>query len=177
MNRTMGFILPLLALFVVLYAPTTSAESAEDTQEQAHPQDDHERNDIGVFLGITTGGEEVGGGKEDATGTIGVDYRRRLSRRIGVGFLVEFSGGERRDHVGLVPLTFWLSPRAQLIVGAGWERSGSEVFGGKSEFLGRLGFGYSIELLPRNTIRPEINVDFVDGEQLVVVGASIGWGF
>lgn len=30
---------------------------------------------------------------------------------------------------------------------------------------------------PGNAIRPEVNVDFVDGEQLIVVGATIGWGF
>ena len=47
----------------------------------------------------------------------------------------------------------------------------------ETEFLGRLGFGYVIELVPGNSIRPEINVDFVDGDRLLVVGVSIGWGF
>ena len=143
----------------------------EEPQEQAHARHEHERNEIGVFLGITAGGEKDGGGKEDATATIGIDYRRNVSSKVGVGLLLEFSGGERRDHVGLVPVTFMLGSSAQLIVGAGWERNE------ETEFLARLGFGYSIELVPGNTIRPEINVDLVDGEWLVVVGASIGWGF
>jgi len=163
-----------LATTVVALAVFPSAAASELTEEpstRSHGHATHKRNEAGVFLGVTAGGEKDGGGEEDATGTIGVEYRRNFSRKVGVGLLLEFSGGERRNHVGLVPVTFMLGSKAQLIVGAGWERHS------ETEFLGRLGFGYSIGLVPGNMIRPEINVDFVDGEKLVVLGASIGWGF
>jgi len=167
----------LALLAVAIWAPALANESAEEPEGQAHHGEELERNEVGVFLGITAGGDKKEGGKEDPTGTIGVEYRRRLSRLIGVGLLFEFAGGERRDHVGLVPVSIWLGgTEAQLIVGAGWERSaGHDILGSEYQALGRLGFGYSIELVPGNVIRPEINVDIVDGEAFVVIGASIGW--
>ncbi|MCZ6832202.1 MAG: hypothetical protein O7F11_00500 [Acidobacteria bacterium] len=172
-SRLPGSVLRTAAVIVVLalFTSVAASEPAEEPLSQSHTHTEHERNEIGVFLGVTTGGEKEGGGKEDATATIGIGYRRNVSRKVGVEFLLEFSGGERRDHVGIVPVNFMVGSGAQLIVGAGWERHE------ETEFLWRLGFGYSIVLVPGNTIRPEINVDFVDGEVLVVLGASIGWGF
>ena len=162
------FVIALLAITAVTYA--TASEETEGSSE-AHAE---HLNEIGVFLGVTAGGEDDGHGKESATGTIGVDYRRRLSELVGLGILVEYSGGERRDHVGIVPVTFFLGSHAQLIAGAGWERPRDDHH---IEFLARVGFGWAIDLVPGNGIRPEINVDFVDGEALVVIGASIGWEF
>jgi hypothetical protein len=166
---------------VALTGATGLIAEEESTAEPRHDgQHDHEfhRNNVGVFMGITAGGEEEGGGKEDATGTIGIEYERRLTRILGIGVVAEFAGGERRDHVGVIPLTFKPGRRAKFVVGAGWERSsGSEVFGGETEPLFRLGFMYEFEVVPGNHVSPGINVDFVDGETLVVVGATIGWGF
>ena len=166
-------------LFVLItFAPHAASETPDEPGAESHGHATHGPNEIGVLIGITAGGVDEEGGKESSTGTIGLEYRRRLSRLVGVGILFEYAGGVRRDHVGIVPVTFMLGSHAQLIAGAGWERSyGTEVFAGGYEFVGRLGFGYSIGLVPGNTIRPEINVDFVDNEELVVVGASIGWGF
>jgi len=162
-------------LFAVALTPAAANEPAEDS---SHDHATHERNDIGVFLGVTGGREEEGGGKESSAATLGFDYRRRLSKRVGLGFLLEYAGGERRNYVGMVPVTFFFGSHAQLIAGVGWE-SPSETHDHDSELelLTRIGFGYTIDLVPGNVIRPEINFDFADGEQLVVIGASIGWGF
>ena len=172
-SRLAGSAIRIAVVIVVLAlsASVAGSEPAEEPSTQSHTHTEHDRNEIGVFLGATAGGEEEGGGKEDTTATIGIEYRRNVSSMVGVGLLLEFSGGERRDHVGMVPVTFMLGSGAQLIVGAGWERHA------ETKFLGRLGFGYHIGLVPGNMIRPEINVDFVDGEELVVVGVTIGWGF
>jgi hypothetical protein len=172
----------MIACAVVALAGATCLPAhGESAAEPRHDdQRDHEahRNNVGVFVGITAGGEEEGGGKEDATGTIGLEYERRLSRWLGIGVVAEFAGGQRRDHVGVIPLTLRASRRAKFVVGAGWESSsGSEVFGGETEPLFRLGFMYEFEVVPGNHVSPGINVDFVDGETLVVVGATIGWGF
>jgi hypothetical protein len=153
----------------------------EPAAEPRHDgQRDHEfhRNNVGVFVGITAGGEEEDGGKEDASGTIGIEYERRLTRILGIGVVAEFAGGERRDHVGVIPLTIRPGRRAKFVVGSGWERSsGSEIGDGHTEPLARLGFMYEFEVVPGNHVSPGLNVDIVDGETLVVVGATIGWGF
>jgi hypothetical protein len=163
MGRSSGVRIAATILAVALFAPAAAAESSSETTR--------EPNDIGVFLGATAGGDREGDGREDSTATIGIEYRRNVARMVGIGLLLEFTGGERRASAGIVPVTFMLGAGAQLIVGAGWESRP------ETHFLGRLGFGYRIGLVPGNSIRPEINIDFVDGEQLVVVGVSIGWGF
>jgi hypothetical protein len=172
-SRSPGGVIWSALVFVVLalFPCVAASEPAEEPEAQFQTHAEKEHNDVGVFLGATAGGEATGGGHEDATATIGIEYRRNLSSIVGVGLLLEFSGGERRSHVGIVPVTLMLGSRVQLIVGVGWERHTG------TEFLGRLGFGYKIMLVPGNSIRPEINIDFVDGETLVVVGASIGWDF
>ena len=157
---------------------TAQEEPAEEPRHHSGRERETHRNNVGVFVGITAGGEEDGGGKEDATGTIGIEYERRLSRWLGIGVVAEFAGGQRRDHVVVLPLTISPGRRAKFVVGAGWERSsGSEVFGSESEPLVRLGFMYEFEVVPGNHVSPGLNVDFVDGETLVIVGATIGWGF
>jgi hypothetical protein len=47
----------------------------------------------------------------------------------------------------------------------------------QDEILGlvRFGFGYELEVLPRQTVTPEIAMDVVDGEKLFVFGVTIGW--
>jgi hypothetical protein len=153
-------------------------ESAEEVRHHVHGHHETHPNTIGVFVGVTAGGEEEDGGREDATGTIGIEYERRLSRLLGIGVVAEFAGGERREHVGVVPLTFRPGRRAKFLVGAGWERAaGSSFFGGETEPLARLGFMYAFDVVPGNHVSPGLNVDFLDGNTLVVVGATIGWGF
>ena len=157
---------------------TAQEEPAEVPRHHSGRERETHRNNVGVFVGITAGGEEEGGGKNDASGTIGIEYERKLSRWLAIGVVAEFVGGQRRDHVGVLPLTISPGRRAKFVVGAGWERSsGSEVFAGETEPLVRLGFMYELEVLPGNHISPGLNVDFVDGETLVIVGATIGWGF
>jgi hypothetical protein len=157
---------------------TAQEEPADEPRQHSGREHETHRNNVGVFVGITAGGEEEGGGKEDASGTIGIEYERKLSRWLGIGVVAEFVGGQRRDHVWVLPLTISPGRRAKFVVGAGWERSsGSEVFAGETEPLVRLGFMYEFDVLPGNHVSPGLNVDFVDGETLVIVGATIGWGF
>jgi hypothetical protein len=176
-DRARKAILSLVLVLGTFGAAASEEPGTHGTDEPAHHRV-HKHNEIGVLVGITAGGEAEGGGKEAATGTFGIEYRRNLSSLVGVGALVEFAGGERRDGVLLASATFLLGRHAELIVGAGAERSrGTEIFAGGDNFTARLGFGWSIPLVPGNTLRPEINLDHVDGEQLIVLGASIGWGF
>jgi len=170
----------MICLGVVLIG--VSALLAEDvpTEQGRHHVHGHHAthpNHIGLFLGVTAGGRE-GGDEGEATATIAFEYERRLSALIGIGFLGEFVGGERRNDAAMVALSFrpWRRPR--FVIGAGWERSeAAEHSATETEPLLRLGFGYAFEVVPGNSITPEINLDFVDDETLVVAGVTIGWGF
>jgi len=47
---------------------------------------------------------------------------------------------------------------------------------GDNEFMIRLGAAYEIEF-DGWSLTPDLNLDFVDGDVLVVLGASFGWKF
>jgi hypothetical protein len=75
------------AIVAVRGATCLPAQEEPAAEPRHDGQRDHEfhRNNVGVFVGITGGGEEEGGGKEDATGTIGIECERRLTRLLGIG--------------------------------------------------------------------------------------------
>ena len=62
----------------------------------------------------------------------------------------------------------------------GWRLAlapGVEHRGGEDAFLFRTGVAYEVELAERWALIPEFNVDFIDGQQSYVLGASVGLGF
>jgi hypothetical protein len=79
----------MIACAIVALTSATGLTAQEEPAEEPrhHSGRDHEahRNTVGVFVGFTAGGEEEGGGKEDATGTIGIECERRLTRLLGIG--------------------------------------------------------------------------------------------
>ena len=166
----------LLATVATIGAAGASAESesAEDRGHHVHGDHAMHPNHIAVFVGLTHGGGSEEGEEETSAATIGLEYERRLSRKVGIGVLAEYVDGDRRDHVGMALVSLRPGRRAKLILGAGLERHEGK---GEYAFLGRVGFGYAFEPVPGNSVSPEINLDFVDGHTLVVVGATIGWGF
>ena len=47
----------------------------------------------------------------------------------------------------------------------------------ETNFLFRAGTGYEFELMPRWSLAPEINADFVDGDTKLVYGLTLSWEF
>jgi hypothetical protein len=169
-GELMRMLQTMIVVTAVLLSTGMAAAEEPETEERIRP------NHLDVFAGGTLGGDERGDGREAATATVGIGYERRLSRLVSIGFLSELSSGERRDHVGIVPITFRPMDRAQFVLGLGWERA-TVVGEEQDEIQGlvRFGFGYELEVLPRQTVTPEIAMDVVDGEKLFVFGVTIGW--
>lgn len=119
-------------------------------------------NLIEVFAGITV---------EDSESEIslGATYERRFSDRFGMGVIGEFTEG--REIILAVPF-FWhpVEPWRFLIA------PGTEMEDGDHEFLVRVGGSYEFEFSGWS-LSPEINLDSVDSDVVVVIGASIGWKF
>jgi hypothetical protein len=161
---------------LLLLAGAAFAEEGEVDDRAHHVHGHHEAspNHIGLFLGVTAGGETEGHGKESNSATIAVDYERRFTRLLGAGVIVEFVGGERRAWATGAAVTFRPLQRTKFLMGVGWERQEET---GHTEPLARIGFSYAFQVVPGNSISPEINLDFVDGETVVVAGVTIGWGF
>ena len=139
--------------------------SADDTH--AEHQDSHEfhKNVIGVFGGITDDDHH------DAAFTLGLEYERRLSAKFGIGVIAERAYGDLDFSVYAVPFAY-RTGHLKLYVAPGIEDSKHHG----SEFLVRLGLEYGFEV-GGYEIAPQFNIDFVNDEEVLVLGLVFARGF
>jgi hypothetical protein len=125
-----------------------------------------ERNSVGLFLGATT--------KEGSSdGSIGVKYERRWKEQTGLGFILEYTPDSNERFVTLPSL--FLHPYRQLSVALapGIITEDSESF-----FALRIGAGWDFELGGGFSLAPEVNYDFVSGdENALVIGLTTAYSF
>ena len=152
MRKALGFFALLLVLQV-----------AQSVEAQESDVEGGALNSIELFLGGTIDDNDI-----DAS--IGIGYERRLSQQFGIGGLVEATAG-RRDWVLVVPVFWHPVDPWRFLLGPGVDDSD-----GDNELMMRLGASYEIEF-DGWSLSPELNLDFVDGDVLVVLGASFGWKF
>ncbi len=159
------------ALVSILYLAVTAPQlfAAEQTHATHEDSAHHHLNMLEVFLGNTYEDSEHG----DENGfTIGLVYERRFSELLGIGGFYEYAAGDFDKWSIGVPL--FIHPHE------GWRFAlapGLEHRHGEDEFLFRTGVAYEFELSERWVMIPELNVDFVDGEEAFVFGLSFGFGF
>jgi hypothetical protein len=146
---------------VVLSLSLSAALAAENEHAHHHP------HHVGLFLGNTQDGEKHGF-------SVGLDYEYRLHDLVGIGALGEYAGGDFDHWVFGVPVL--LHPYKGLVLkltpGVEYKNTTS-----KSKFLVRTGMAYSFHLTDTWTLAPELSVDFVDEETVLVYGVSVGLGF
>jgi hypothetical protein len=138
-------------VFLALLLPALSDEAQ---QEPKSP------DAIELFVGLTN---------DDSNNefSIGTTYEHKLSERFGVGGIGEYTVD--REYVIAVPF-FWhpVEPWRFLVA------PGTEIDDGDHEFLIRVGGSYEIEFTGWS-LSPEVNLDYVDSDVVVVVGVSFGW--
>lgn len=126
------------------------------------------RNQASLFAGGVTEEGQV-------AFTIGVDYERRLGRRIGVGALAEWAFGEARAGV-LAAAGYWHPvERVRVVLAAGIADHQEED---EVSFLFRIGADYDFELSPRWSVEPSLNLDLPSGREASwVFGVALGYAF
>jgi len=146
---------PATILLVALgcFTPTTFAETESD-----------ENNRLSILVGVTS---ET---RRDNGLTLGLEYERRLDATLGVGLVAEHVFGDLDFSIFAVPL-FFHTGRWKFLIAPGVEDSDLGT-----EFLLRIGGDYGFEV-GRWEIAPGIDVDFVDGDVVPVIGVAIGRGF
>jgi len=102
---------------------------------------------------------------------VGVDYEFRFHRFVGTGVLVDYAGGEAETTVAGVGVFFHPHRRFMFLLAPGLENNH-----GHDEFLVRVGAAYEFHLRGVS-ISPTVNVDFVDDDEILVYGFSLGYGF
>jgi len=143
---------------------------AAEEAHGAHDESGHYHlNSVGLFLGGTY--EDTHHGSESGF-AIGFSYERRLSALLGVGGFYEYVGGDFDKWSIGVPLFVHPYHAWRLQLAPGLEHRE-----GEDEFLFRIGVAYDFMISKQWAIAPEVNVDFVDGEEAFVFGLTLGFGF
>ncbi|WP_299356023.1 hypothetical protein [uncultured Shimia sp.] len=152
------------ATISLLSAATFMCPTISTANEAAHGP-----HIVEIFLGATSADHH---GSTEQAGSLGASYRYAFNHTVSAGVLAEYTGGAL-DHWGLgVPFVFNLGH-------GGWQGTlmpGVEVTSSHEKALFRVGLGYEFEL-DGYALKPELNVDFVDGETVYVLGVSLGFRF
>jgi hypothetical protein len=147
----------LTVLAVLLLGLTGTA-----TAEEAH-ESHHKKNVLAGFVGLTHERRENGL-------ALGVEYERKITESVGVGMLAEYTFGEFDFWVVATPVYFGVD-RWRFGIAPGLEGTR-----GETEPLARLIVGYEFEGKGRH-YAPGLSIDFVDGEQVYVLGIAVGFEF
>lgn len=158
-----GVVVALLAL--MLGALDASAGSPVSDASQDHGDAHYHKNLVGVVLGITHGGR-----RKNAP-ALGLEYERRFSESFGVGGVLEYTGGDAEVWVAAIPFAYHIG-HWKFYVAPGVE----DGHHGTEELV-RLGGEYAFELSGGWEVAPQINVDFVDGEDAWVFGVLFARAF
>ena len=160
MIKSWDLLLSAVVLLIMMAPGTTPAEEEHEGHEGIHGH----QHRLELFLGNTHNEGEDGF-------SVGLTYEYRLNAILGVGGLVEYVGGELNEFIGAVPLFIHPYKGWRFILAPGFDSKQD-----RRDFLFRAGVGYEFEI-DRWSISPEFNVDFVDGEHVLVYGVSFGYGF
>lgn len=145
----------IVALLLILLQNLVLAEE--------HHAEEHHKNEVGLFVGLTHERRENGL-------AIGAEYERRFSKSFGVGVFAERTWGDLDFWVVGLPLAYHYD-RWTFHIGPGVEFGEDD-----SESLVRTGVAYEFDI-GKYALLPAFHVDFVDGEQVFILGVVIGTGF
>ena len=159
--------LPMICLLLIVSNPLIAqteertAESQTDGSEEREPP-----HRVAIFLGNS---HEDG----ENFATSGFDYEYRLASVpfLGFGGLIDHAFGEVDATLYLAAASFHPVGGLVLATGAGFEHED-----GENKFAIRLTVGYEFSF-GKFWIEPEFNADFIDGDEIQVAGANLGWAF
>ena len=160
-------IIAFTAVALITWIPMGQVAIGE-TGEHEVPSDNelahhYKPNLLAVFVGVTHEGSESGL-------SLGIEYEMRLNESFGIGVLAEHTSGDLDIWVYAIPLAYHI--RSWKFYIAPGVVDGSHG----SESLVRLGGAYAFEVGSWE-IAPQLNAEFVEGNEALVLGITIGKGF
>jgi hypothetical protein len=155
-----------IALLLLLHGTASLAEEGLVSEHQDETAVHHyHKNVAGVFAGMTHAG------RRENEPALGLEYQRRLNENFGIGIVTEYTFGEADLWVVVIPVVFHTG-HWKFYAGPGIE----DGHHGTEELV-RLGGEYSFEFSDGWEIAPQVNVDFVDGDEVWVFGVFFAKGF
>jgi hypothetical protein len=159
-----------VVLCAVCTAPVNAQTAEHDSSEHesaAVHESDHasHKNVLALFVGATHVARRENGL------ALGVGYVRQLNESFGIGVLAEHTFGDENFTVYAVPFTYRVD-RWMFYIAPGIEDSDAHG----TESLVRLSAEYAFEAGTWE-ISPQIAVDFVGGDAVLILGLVFGKGF
>jgi hypothetical protein len=148
---------------LALFASMPAYGSESEVHSDAGESEESHRNVVSFLAGVAVKDRRDGP-------AVGVDYVRHFGKMFGVGVGAERTFGSIDASVFTLPFSF-RTGRWKTWIGPGIEHSEHG-----SEGLVRIGGEYSFEV-GHWEVSPQMNLDFLKGEQELVLGAAFGYGF
>jgi len=149
-----------------VYSQTVDHDSSKDesasTHESAH---ESHQNVVSFFAGVTHAG------RRKNAAALGVGYERLLNESFAIGLLAERTFGDADFTVYAMPFSYRVD-RWKFYVAPGVEDSDEHG----TESLVRLSAEYAFEAGSWE-ISPQFAVDFVDDDEVLILGVVFGKGF
>lgn len=157
------FCAPFVVAGLLLSVAAVTPASAQETEHAGHATHAYHKNVVAGFVGFAYEGSHDGL-------ALGIEYERRLNSRWGVGAIAEHTSGDFDSWVYAIPVAYHSGP---------WKfyaAPGIEDGEHGNESMLRLGVEYGFH---RGVweISPQLDIDFVDGEEIIVIGVTFGQGF
>ena len=133
---------------------------------------EHHLSSVSVFLGV------AGEGRRQRAGSVGLEYERRLGETWFIAPALEHAFGDLDFSIVTLSVGYRFN-RWAIFAGPGIEWSEThhkDESGTESEFLIRTGVLYEFEV-GEWIVAPHAVVDFVGGDEVGVVGVTVGMSF
>jgi len=149
-----------------VYAQSDEHESSEhESASGHHSAHGAHKNVVSFFAGVTHAGRRKNGA------ALGVGYERLLNESFGIGVFAEHTFGDADFTVYAVAFAYRVD-RWKFYIAPGIEDSDAHG----TESLVRLSAEYAFEAGTWE-ISPQLAVDFVDGDEVLILGVVFGKGF
>jgi hypothetical protein len=154
------------SITILLCCLLSPAMSVADDAAGPESSPEYDHNAVGFFVGGT------GEGRRENGLTLAFVYARRFQESFAIEFEAERVFGDLDFWVVTIPFVYHYN-KWKFAVGPGLEKPDD----GDSEFLLRIGTEYAFELNESWELAPTFNLDFVDGETVMVVGVGLIYGY
>ena len=155
----------LTVLCAVCVAPVYSQDAEHESAPGHETEHKEHKNVVSFFTGLTHGG------RRKNILALGVAYERLLNKKFAIGVIAEHTFGDADFTVYAVPFAYRMD-RWKFYVAPGIEKS--QAHG--TESLVRLGAEYAFRAGTWE-VSPQVAVDFVDGDEVLILGIVFGKGF
>lgn len=153
-----------LAIGLALLASAFACAEEPTHDDESHAHAEH-KNVIALFVGGAT--DE----RRDKGPALGLEYERRVSSSFGIGILVEHTFGDLNSVVYALPFAYHSGAWKAYVAPGIEDREGHEA-----EDLFRIGAEYGFHVGDWE-IAPQVDLDFVEGDRVFVIGVTFGKGF